>query len=138
MQSLSSRYKDKLPQLTLAILLGLVLLAENIVSILYAARNIKQSAAVLPLYAITTSAILTLWVHHDSRSRNISMGIDQAMYIFFVWPITFPDYAFRSRGFRSGGLLLLLFVGIIFFAFIAAIVISIGINVGLSLFAAGS
>ena len=138
MQSLSSRYKDKLPQVALTILLGLVLLVENIVSILHAARNIQQSASALPLYAITTSAILTLWVHYDSRSRNISMGIDQAMYIFFAWPITFPYYAFTSRGFRSGSLLLLSFVGIILFTFIAAIVISIGINVGLSLFAAGS
>ena len=136
MQSLSSRYKDKLPQIGLAVLFGVVLLVENVATILYAARQIQQSAAVLPLYAITTSTILALWVHYDSQSRNMSMGIDQAMYIFFAWPITFPYYAFRSRGFRSGSLLLLSFVGIFIFTFIAAIVISIAINVGLSLFAA--
>ena len=137
MQSLSSRYKDKLPQIGLAILLGFVLLVENIASTLYAARQIQQSATLFPLYAITTSTILTLWVQHDSRSRNISMGIDQAMYIFFAWPVTFPYYAFRSRGFRSGSLLLLSFVGIFIFTFIAAIIIAIGINIGLSIFGAG-
>jgi hypothetical protein len=137
MQSLSSRYKDKLPQIGLAVLFGLALLVENVASILYAARQIQQSAAVVPLYLITTSTILTLWVHYDSRSRNLSMGIDQAMYIFLAWPITFPYYAFKSRGFRSGSLLLLSFVGIFIFTLIASIVISLGINVGLSLFAAG-
>ncbi len=138
MQSLSGRYKDKLPQVGLAFLLGLVFLVEDVASLLYAARHIQQSAALLPLYAITTSTILTLWVHHDSRSRNISMGIDQAMYMFFAWPIVFPYYAFRSRGFRSGSLLLLSFVGIFIFTLVAAIVISIGINAGLSIFATES
>jgi len=137
MQSLSSRTKDKLPQVGLAILLGFVLLVENVASMLYAARQIQPSAALLPLYAITTSTILTLWVHYDSRSRNMSMGIDQAMYIFFAWPITFPIYAFSSRGFRSGSLLLLAFVGIFIVTLIAAIVIALGINIGLSIFAAG-
>jgi hypothetical protein len=78
-----------------------------------------------------------LWVHYDARSRNLSMGLDQAMYIFFAWPITFPYYAFRSRGFRAGSLLLLSFVGIFIFTFIAALAISLAINVGLSLFSAG-
>ena len=137
MQSLSSRYKDKLPQVGLVIILGLVLFAGNVASILYGARHIQKSALVSPLYAITTSTILTLWVHRDSRSRNTSMGIDQAMYFFLAWPITFPYYAFRSRGFRSGGLLLLLFVGIYVITFIAAIVIAMGITVGLSIFVAG-
>jgi hypothetical protein len=137
MQSLSSRSKDKLPQVGLAILLGFVLLVENVASMLYAVRQIQPSTALLPLYAITTSTILTLWVHYDSRSRNISMGIDQAMYIFFAWPITFPSYAFSSRGFRSGSLLLLAFVGIFIVTLIAAIVISLGITIGLSIFAAG-
>lgn len=130
MQSLSSRYKNNLPQVGLAICLAFVFLVENVFSMLCAARQIQQSAALLPVYAVTTSTILTLWVHHDSRSRNISMGMDQAMYIFFAWPVTFPFYAFRSRGFLSGGLLLLSFVGIFILTFIAAVMISIGINIG--------
>ena len=137
MQSLSSRSKEKLPQIGLAILLAFVLLVENVASVLYAARHIQQSAALLPLYAITTSTILTLWVHYDSRARNISMGIDQAMYIFFAWPLTFPYYAFRSRGFRSASLLLLSFAGIFVITLIAALVISIGVNIVLSIFAGG-
>src|ERR1044071_3158727 len=128
MPSLSSRYKNNLPQTGLAIVLGFVLLMENIASILSAAQQIQRSAAWLPLYAITVSTILVLWVHYDSLARNSSMGMAQAMYIFLAWPITFPYYAFRSRGFRSGSLLLLSFAGIFVFAFIAAIIISIGLN----------
>jgi hypothetical protein len=137
MPSLSSRYKNNLPQTGLAIVLGFVLLMENIASILSAAQQIQRSAAWLPLYAITVSTILVLWVHYDSLARNSSMGMDQAMYIFLAWPITFPYYAFRSRGFRSGSLLLLSFAGIFVFAFIAAIIISIGLNIGMSIFSAG-
>jgi len=137
MQSLSSRYKNNLPQIGLAILLGFVLLAENVASMLCAAQKIQQSAAILPLYAFTLSTILTLWVHHDSRSRNLSMGIDQAMYIFLAWPLTFPYYAFRSRGFGSGSLLLLSFVGIFIFALIAAVVIFFGISLGEAVISVG-
>jgi hypothetical protein len=137
MQSLCNSNKDKLPQVGLLIILGLVLFAGNVVSILYGVRHIQKSALISPLYAITTSTILTLWVHYDSRARNTSMGMDQAMYIFFAWPITFPYYAFKSRGFRSGGLLLLMFVGIYVITFITALVISVGITLGLSIFAAG-
>ena len=137
MQSLFSRAKEKRSQVGLAILLGFVLLIENVASMLHVARQIQPSAGLFPLYAITTSTILMLWVHHDSRSRNISMGIDQAMYIFFAWPITFPLYAFSSRGLRSGSLLLLAFIGIFVVTLIVAIVIFLGISIGLSIFAPG-
>jgi hypothetical protein len=137
MQSSFSRYKNKFPQIGLAALLGFVLLVENIVFMLSAAQQIQQSNSFLSLYAITISTLLTLWVHYDSRSLSISMGMDQAMYIFFIWPIMFPVYAFKSRGFRSGGLLLLSFLGIIIFAFIAALIITIVINIGIAIFSAG-
>jgi hypothetical protein len=65
------------------------------------------------------------------------MGMDQSMYIFFGWPIMFPVYLFRSRGFRSGGLLLLLFLGVAVFAVIAAFAITIAINIGIAIFSAG-
>ncbi len=137
MQTSPSRHRIKLPQTGLAILLGFVLLIEEVAGILYSLRQIQQSPYLFPLFSISISTMLTLWVHYDSRSRNTSMGMDQAMYIFFAWPITFPFYAFSSRGFRSGSLLLLAFVGIFVFTLIAAVVISIGINIGLTIFSAG-
>jgi len=137
MQTSPSRHRVKFPQIGLAILLGFVLLIEEIAGILSSLLQIQQSPYLFSLISISVSTILTLWVHYDSRSLNTSMGIDQAMYIFFAWPITFPLYAFRSRGFRSGSLLVLSFVGIFIFTLIAAIIISIGINIGISIFSAG-
>ncbi len=137
MQSSFSRYKNKFPQVGLAVLLGFVLLVENVAFMLLATQQVQQSSSSLSLYAISISTILTLWVHYDSQSLGISMGMDQAMYVFFGWPIMFPAYAFRSRGFHSGGLLLLSFLGIIVFAFLAAFVITITINIGIAIFSAG-
>ena len=136
MQSLSNRYKNKFPQVGLAIIFGLVILVENVAFMLSATQQIQQSGSLLPLYAISISTILALWVHHDSRSLGISMGMDQAMYIFLGWPIMFPVYAFRSRGFRRGGLLLLTFLGITILAFITAFVITVVINIGVTVFSA--
>lgn len=136
MESLSARYRNKLPQVGLAIFLGLVLFVEIVAFTLSSMQRFQQSTIWSPLYAITISTILTLWVHYDSRSRNISWGIDQAMYIFFAWPITVPYYAFSSRGFRSGSLLLLSFIGVFILAIIAALIVLIGINVGVAVFSA--
>jgi hypothetical protein len=120
----------------LAILLGLVLFVEIVAFALSSTQRIQQSPVWSPLYAITISTILTLWVHYDSRSRNISLGIDQAMYIFFVWPITFPYYAFCSRGFRSGSLLLLSFLGVFILAIGAAFVVLAGVSMVVAIFSA--
>ena len=136
MQSLSNRYKNKFPQVGLAIIFGFVILVENVSFMLSATQQIQQSGAFLPLYAISISTILALWVHYDSRSLGISMGMDQAMYIFFGWPIMFPLYAFRSRGFRRGGLLLLTFLGITILAFMAAFAITVAVNMAVTVFSA--
>jgi hypothetical protein len=136
MQTSSSPLRDQLPQIGLAMLLGFVLLIEEVVGVLSSLRQIQQSPNIFPLLSFSISAILTLWVHYDSRSRDTSMGIDQAMYIFFAWPLTFPLYALRSRGFRSGSLLILCFAGIFILTLIGAIMISIAINIGISIFSA--
>ena len=136
MQTLLSRFRTRLPQFALTILLGLVILIEEIIGILSSIYHIQQSPYAFSLFSSFIAFILALWVHYDSRSLNISLGIDQAMYIFFAWPITFPYYAFRSRGFRSGSLLLLAFVGMVVFTLIAALIISFGIIFGISIFPA--
>jgi len=137
MQTSPGRYRINSPQIGLAILLGCVLLTEEVVGILASLLHIQQSPYLFNLLTISVSTILTLWVHYDSRSLNTSMGVDQAMYILFAWPITFPIYALWSRGFRSGSLLILSFVGIFIFTLIAAVIISIGISMGMSFLSVG-
>jgi hypothetical protein len=135
MQSLS-HYRNKFPQIGLALTLGFVLLVENVVVMVLATQQIQPSNSLLILYPLSICTILTLWVQHDSRSLGTSLGMDQSMYIFFGWPIMFPIYLFRSRGFRSGGLLLLLFLGMIVFAFIVALVITLILYTGMAIFSA--
>ena len=136
MRSLFVQYKNKFPQVGLAIILCFILFIENVVFMFLASQNIQQSNSSLFFYAISLSTILAFWVQHDSRSSGISMGMDQAMYIFFGWPIMFPVYVFRSRGFRRGGLLLLSLLGVTVFAFIAALIFTIVLNVGVAVFSA--
>lgn len=137
MQFLFTRYKDKFPQVGLVIALGFVLLVENVAFIFLGMHQIQLSSSSLYLYSISLSLILALWVHYDSRLSGISLGMDQAMYIFLGWPIMFPIYVFRSRGLRRGGLLLLAFLGITILAFIAAVVITIAMNIGIAVFSLG-
>lgn len=137
MQFLFTRYKDKFPQVGLAIVLGFVLLVEYVAFMFSATQQIQPSSSSIYLYSISISSILALWVHYDSRSSGFSLGMDQAMYIFFGWPITFPIYAFCSRGFRRGGLLLLAFLGITTLALIVAFVITIVMNIGIAIFSVG-
>ncbi|PKN95120.1 MAG: hypothetical protein CVU44_00100 [Chloroflexi bacterium HGW-Chloroflexi-6] len=137
MQFLLTRYKDKFPQVGLAIVLGLVLFVENSAFMFFGTQQIQPSSSSIYLYSISIASILALWVHYDSRSSGISLGMDQAMYIFFGWPITFPIYAFRSRGFRRGGLLLLAFLGITILAVIIAFVITIILNIGIAIISVG-
>jgi len=118
----SSRQQISLPQIILTIILGLVFFAENLALMLSSFRETQQSPFSPSLFAISLSTILTLWVHYDSLSLNIPMGLDKSMYIFFGWPIMFPVYAFRSRGFRSGSLLLLSFLGLFTLTFIIAFI----------------
>jgi hypothetical protein len=132
-----NHYRNKFPQIGLTLILGFVLLLENVVFMVLASQQIQQSSSVLSLYALSISTILTLWVQHDSRSLGTSLGLDQSMYIFFGWPVMFPAYLFRSRGFRSGGLVLLLFLGIMLLAFITALIITVAIILAIAIFSAG-
>jgi hypothetical protein len=135
MQNFLARYQNQLPQIGLAILLNFVLFIEIVVSGFSSFLQIQQSPYLSFLFSIFASTVLTLWVHYDSLSLGISMGLDQAMYIFWGWPIMFPVYAFKSRGFRSGSFLLLLFLGLFIFTLAAAfeVVLIAGIFVTLTM-----
>ncbi len=136
MKTLLTRYQDKYPQIGLAILLGFVLFVEYIIAILSSILNIQQSPVIPFLFGISVSAILTLWVHYDSLSSGMLLGIDQPMFIFLGWPLMFPVYVFRSRGFRSGSLLLLSFLGVFIFPIIAALIVSFVIGTGILILSA--
>jgi hypothetical protein len=133
----SSRSQFKFPQVGLTILIAFVLLAETLAGALYSMLDVQPSPLFQPLFAITFASALMLWVHHDSRSTKISMGLDQAPYLFMAWPITFPVYVFRSYGFRSGSLILLSFIGIYALTLISAIFLIFAVSAGRVILSAG-
>lgn len=132
-----SRAQFKFPQIGLTILIAFILLAGNLASALHSALEVRLSPLFQPLFAVAIASALMLWVHHDSRSTKISMGLDQALYLFIAWPITFPVYVFRSYGFRSGSLILLSFLGIYALTFISAIFLIFVVIVGKAILSVG-
>ena len=121
----SSHSKFTVSQILTTILLGCVLLIGNITAVLYSVLRIQQSALSLLLYSLLIGGILALWAYNDSRSKVASIGLDQAFFICFAWPIIFPLYVFTSRSLRSGCLLLLFFLGLYLITLIPAILIII-------------
>jgi len=79
------------------------------------------------LYSFLIGGSLAFWVYKDSRTTGVSTGLDQAFFIFLAWPVTFPLYIFQSRGFRSGSLLLLIFLGLYIFSLIPGFLIGMAI-----------
>ena len=117
------------------VFLWFVLLIGNTLSVLASILQVEQSS--LLLFSFLIGGILAFWVYKDSRSTGGSMGLDQTFFIFFAWPITFPLYLFQSRGFRSGGLLLLIFLGLYILSLIPAFLIGLAIVFGRSILSMG-
>jgi hypothetical protein len=92
--------------------------------------HIPTSPALWCLHFFSLSTTLMLWARYDRLAHGAEMGIDQAMLIFFVWPLTFPIYALKTRGLRTGGLLLLglglLVVGVYAASMILAVILNNG------------
>jgi hypothetical protein len=89
--------------------------------------KVEQSSMSFWLYSFLIGGSLAFWVYKDSRTTGVSTGLDQAFFIFLAWPVTFPLYIFQSRGFRSGSLLLLIFLGLYIFSLIPGFLIGMAI-----------
>ena len=100
------------PQIGITVLLGLILLAGNISNALSFVLLVPQSPLFSYLFPLVTLSALAIWVQYDSRSTGVSIGLDQAYYIMFLLPITFPVYLLRAHKFRNGCLLILFFIGL--------------------------
>ena len=135
MQPLTSKFT--FPHKGMTILVAAVFLTANTAWAVYSAFSFQPSPLFMALYSFAIASALAVWAHRDSHSNQASFGLDQAMYIFFAWPIIFPVYIFRAYGFRRGILILLTFFGIyvltilwmiflIFFLFIARTILAGG------------
>lgn len=121
--------RNLFPHFRITLLLGVIFLVGNIAQGLYSALHIQESSGFLILFSFSISSCLALWVLYDSRARESSMGLSQAIYIYFAWPLSFPYYLFMTRGFRSGGKLILSFFGLYILTFILSIPVFVAVSV---------
>jgi hypothetical protein len=96
MKSHSSQTQIRFSQVGLTILLGIIFLIENSALAFYSALQIQQSPLLPLLFSFSISSLLAIWVHYDSHLTGYSMGLDQAIYLFYAWPIT-SHYIFTER-----------------------------------------
>jgi hypothetical protein len=115
----------KYSQIGLVIFLGIIFLIENAALAFCTTLKYQQSPILPLLFSISVSSTLALWVHSDSKLTGASMGLDQAMYIFFAWPITFPIYIYKTRGFLAGSLILFVLISTYIITLIGAIIVAV-------------
>jgi hypothetical protein len=133
----STPSRSILPAFGITALVWFIWLIDNTLRALASALQVEQSPVSLWLYPFLIGGSLAFWVYKDSRTTGVSLGLDQVFFIFLAWPITFPLYIFQSRGFRSGCLLLLIFLGLYILALIPAILILVTITFGRSILSMG-
>lgn len=96
-----------------------VIFIEVVVAFFCSVLKIQQSpylSCLIPLFLTTT---LLLWIQYDRKSI---FGMALGFYMLIGWPFMFPIYILKSRGFRSGGLLLLIFFGLFIFTLISVFI----------------
>jgi hypothetical protein len=123
----STRLRSILPHAGITALVWFVWFIGNTLGVLASALQVEQSSMSLFLYSFLIGGSLAFWVYKDSHSTGVSTGLDQVFFIFLAWPILFPLYFFQSRGFGSGSLLLLIFIGPYILSLIPALLIGMAI-----------
>jgi hypothetical protein len=117
-------------QLWAIVLLVVILIVGFYSQVFRFAFGIPENENIFLVYWFAFSACLSAWVYADMRFRGISIYFDQGFLIYLAWPITFPYYLFKSRGFRNGCFTLLVFIGFYLFIFISAIFIGAITGIG--------
>jgi hypothetical protein len=86
-------------------LLVIFLIFTSVMRCLYAYLSIKVSDPYQIMEAVGESWLITLWVIEDSKDTNYRPCYEYSAFLFFLLPVLFPHYLFRTRGIR--GLLVL-------------------------------
>lgn len=108
-------------------LVWFIWLVGNTLGVLAAALQVEQSSMTVWLYSFLIGGSLGFWVYKDAQKTGVSTGLDQVFFIFLAWAVMFPLYVFQSRGFRSGSLLLLIFLGLFVLSLLPAFLIGMAI-----------
>lgn len=99
-----------LPQISSpAALLYLYLIAAQVVTGVYLARQAELPPAFSLLYPLGFLWAVGRWLRRDSRGRGVGWVFDMGLFLYIAWPVVMPYYLLKTRG--AKGLLTLLAFG---------------------------
>ena len=93
-----------------AALLYLFLIATQVVTGVYLAREAEPPPAFTFLYPLGLLWAVGWWLRDDSRKRGVGWVFDMGLFLYIAGPFFMPYYLLKTRG-AKGLLVLLAFAG---------------------------
>jgi hypothetical protein len=90
-------------------LLYLYLIAAQVVTGVYLAREAGLPPAFSLLYPLGLLWAVGWWLRQDSRARGVGWVFDMGLFLYIAWPVVIPYYLLKTRG--AKGLLAILAFG---------------------------
>ena len=88
---------------------------------IYGARGVEPSPVYYWLYGLAFLEVLSFWIHADCQRLGINKPLDLGFFTALVWPLAYPYYLVRTRGWQRGLLMIAAGAGLC----IAGVVISV-------------
>lgn len=89
-----------------AALLYMFLIAAQVVTGVYLAREAQPPPAFSVLYPLGLLWAIGWWLRDDSRRRGVGWVFDMGLFLYIAWPAFMPYYLLKTRG--AKGLLVIL------------------------------
>jgi hypothetical protein len=91
-------------------LLYLYLIAAQVVTGVYLAREAKLPPAFSMLYPLGLLWAVGWWLRRDSVGRGVGWVFDMGLFLYIAWPVVMPYHLLKTRG-AKGLLAILAFAG---------------------------
>ncbi len=102
-----------IPNARATLLLAAFLVVTGLANGLYAARGIEPSPITIWLYVIGLVHILWYWIHSDCQRLGINEPLDLGFFLMAGWPVAYPYYLVKTRGWGRGLLMVAGMIGLI-------------------------
>ncbi len=91
-------------------LLYLYLIAAQVVTGVYFAREAELPPAFSLLYPLGFLWAVGWWLRRDSSGRGVGWVFDMGLFLYIAWPVVMPYYLLKTRG-AKGLLAIVAFAG---------------------------
>jgi hypothetical protein len=96
-------------------------LACAIAGALYTLAEIEPAPVMMYVFSLAPPVLVILWLQQDARRHGFATVLDWGFFVWILWPVMIPWYAFKSRGRRGWRLLVGLLV-LMFSPYIGALI----------------